>query len=426
MKIKHFSFNKLLYNNRFVMFFSLLLAVVIWFIIAMQFSPQDERIVTNVPVKIEMSNNLDAFDLQIFGKSDFTVDVTVIGKRYVISPNALSADDLIVTANTNYVDSSGKYSLKIEVTKKNPGLEFLVSKISDEYIDVYFDTYKEGEYPLIPEIISSEPIIPEGYYKDAEVLSAKTVTVSGPAAEVNKISRVFARITVDKTITATKTFKAEIVPVGEYGSVLKSLLINNGNADISVTLPVYKIVQLPVAITYKNSPAFFISNPLQYSSRPIKATFGVDEASLEGLDAISIGTIDFSSIKSGINKISIGSSDIKLIRVLDDTSEFIINIDASEFTEKRFSIPPSNIKLINVNQGISETSIVKGITGVTVVGTNNTLELLTPDNIFAEIDMENTLFEGGTITVPARLYIQGYDNCWVYGQYSVNIGVKVS
>lgn len=118
MKNKNFSFSSLFYNNRFVMTFSLATAVVIWLIVAIQFSPQDERVVKDVPVKINMSSNIETFDLQIFGISDFKVDVTVSGKRYIVASNNLSAEDFVVTANTNYVDSAGKYSLKLDVKKK--------------------------------------------------------------------------------------------------------------------------------------------------------------------------------------------------------------------------------------------------------------------------------------------------------------------
>lgn len=423
MKIRNFSFNNLFYNNRFVMAFSLAMAVVVWLIVAIQFSPQDERVVKDVPVKINMSSNIETFDLQIFGISDFKVDVTVSGKRYMVASNSLSADDLIVTANTNYVDSAGKYSLKLDVRKKTSDLDFEILKISNENIEVYFDTYKESEYTLVPETISSGNIIPKGYFKDSEILSAKTVTVSGPATEVNKISKVYARITVDTVLTATKTYKAEIIPLGEYGSVPRYLSINNGNADIAVTLPIYKIAELPVTVTFKNSPPYYLENPLPFSCNPQIATFGVDETVLESMKQASIMTIDFSTIKSGKNIFTVKSNSIENIKAIDNTEEFKVTINAANLTEKKFSLAETNILLQNVNKGNTATLISKSIQNIVVVGNKTTIDTLTADNIFADIDFANIALENGAVKMPARLYVKDHDDCWVYGQYSVEVNI---
>ena len=423
MKIKNFSFNNLFYNNRFVMAFSLVMAVVVWLIVAIQFSPQDERVVMDVPVKIIMSSNIETFDLQIFGIADFKVDVTVTGKRHMVSSNNLSADDFIVTANTNYVDSAGKYSLKLDVRKKTQDSDFEILKISNENIEVYFDSYKESEYTLIPETISSGNIIPKGYFKDSEILSAKTVTVSGPATEVNKISKVYARITVDTVLTATKTYKAEIIPLGEYGSVPRYLSINNGNVDIAVTVPIYKVAELPVTVSFKNSPAYFLENPLQFTCNPQIATFGVDETVLESMKQASIMTIDFSTIKSGKNVFSVKSKVIENIKVVDNTEEFKVTVDAGSLTEKKFSLTETNILLQNINKENTATLISKSIQNVVVVGDKTTIETLTPDNIFADIDFANTVLENGTIKIPAKIYVKDHDDCWIYGQYSVEVNI---
>lgn len=423
MRNRNFSFNNLFYNNRFVMFFSLAAAVIIWLIVAIQFSPQDERVVKDVPVKINMSSNIETFDLQLFGITEFKVDVIVSGKRYIVSSNNLSADDFIVTANTNYVDSAGKYSLKLDVKRKSPDSDFEILKVSSENIEVYFDTFQESEFALEPEIISLGDIIPKGYFRDTEILSAKTVTVSGPATEVNKINKVYARITVDGVLTATKTYKADIIPLAEYGSVPRYLSINNGNADIAVTLPIYKIAELPVTVTYKNSPAYYLANPLLSSFSPSKATFGVDETILEGMKQANIMTVDFSTIKSGKNIFVVKSDSIENIKVIDKTEEFKVTIDASGLTEKKLSVPASNVSLSNINNENMVTLLSANIPNVLVVGNKSVLETISPENVFADIDFSNLVLENGIVKMPARLYLKDRDDCWVYGQYLLEVNV---
>ncbi len=415
------SLNKLFYNNRFVLLFSILLAIIIWLIVALQFSPEVTRVIKDVPVKIESSNNVESFNLQLFGNKDFTVDVTVVGRRYVVSQSILTADDIVATAKTNYVDSAGKYSLSLDVQPKSQSPDYSITNVSNDHIEVYFDEFKEGEYTLIPEIVSDSNIVPEGYFKDQEVLSANTVSISGPATEINKISKVYARTTVEKALTFTKTFETEIIPLGEYGGALRYLTINNGNADITLTIPVYKLKEFPVSITYKNAPAYYLTNPLVYTCNPKVAMFGVNENNINNISEISAGIIDFNALKAGINSITIKSEDIKDAKVMGDIKSFKITIDASDLSERKLSVPLANITTINKNQSNSVNIKSSGISNITVVGKKSIIDSLTADDIFADVDLDNKQLESGSMSVQAKLYVKSHDNCWVYGQYSVDV-----
>ncbi|HRT81928.1 MAG TPA: hypothetical protein P5127_02100, partial [Oscillospiraceae bacterium] len=63
MNSKKISIDKLFYNDRFAIVFSLLLSIAIWLTVAIGFSPLEERVVKDVPVKIESSQSVQAFDL---------------------------------------------------------------------------------------------------------------------------------------------------------------------------------------------------------------------------------------------------------------------------------------------------------------------------------------------------------------------------
>ncbi|MBR0121156.1 MAG: hypothetical protein IJM10_05150, partial [Clostridia bacterium] len=76
-----FSVSKLFFNNKFLAAFSLAAAFIIWLGVAIVFAPEDERIINDVPVKIELSQAMRTYGLKAYGDSDYTVDVTVKGKR---------------------------------------------------------------------------------------------------------------------------------------------------------------------------------------------------------------------------------------------------------------------------------------------------------------------------------------------------------
>ena len=136
-----FSLENLLKNNRFLMFLSFLIALVLWLWVAIDKSPEIQTVITNVPVKINLENSIpQQLGLQIFGKSEFTVDVTVTGKKYILS--SLTADDIIIEANTNYVNSAGVKTLQLKVLPSDDSDDFVITNISSTHIEVFFDTYK--------------------------------------------------------------------------------------------------------------------------------------------------------------------------------------------------------------------------------------------------------------------------------------------
>ena len=206
-----FSFSALIRNNRFLTFVSLVIAFCLWMWVAIEKSPEVTNVITGVPVQINLENSIpEQLGLQIFGESEFTVDVTVKGKKYIVS--SLDANDIDVVANTNYVDSSGTKTLQLKITPKNSSDDFVIASSSATYIEVYFDTYKEIEMALTSNVKSTlDSLVPEDCLLGDVVFSKNTVLISGPATEINRISSVSAEVKVDKVLEKTTTFDPEII-----------------------------------------------------------------------------------------------------------------------------------------------------------------------------------------------------------------------
>jgi hypothetical protein len=384
----------------------------------------EERVVKDVPVKIESSQSVQAFDLKIFGADSFFVDVTVRGKRYLVSQSALNADDIVVTAATNFVDSAGKYSLKLDIKKKNDNADFDIIKTSAEYIDVYYDVYREAEFPLTADIVSESGITPEGYFKDNEILSEKSVVIGGPASEISKVKKVLAQVNLDSKLTSTKTFEAAIVPVDEYHATPRFLVVKSDNEDITVTIPVYKITSMATAVSFKNSPVFYLENTLEYTVTPAKAKFGIEEALIDDMKEVKIGTVDFSLLKPGENVIKFTADDVKDAKVLGDVKEFTVRIRISGVSEKRIGFENTNVSLSRINPSYNVELQSINFTQITLVGPNGTLEKIKPTDIYAEFDFANEALQPGLNKKNGRLYVKGYDDSWVYGTYTADFVIS--
>ena len=83
---RFFNFHKWFSNNKFVACFSLFAAFCIWLWISIDKSPIVENVIVSVPVYIETENSVPSqLGLKVFGNSNYTVDVTVSGKKFVVS-----------------------------------------------------------------------------------------------------------------------------------------------------------------------------------------------------------------------------------------------------------------------------------------------------------------------------------------------------
>lgn len=421
MKIKKLRISALFYDNRFLLVFSVIAAILIWLVVAVEFS-ETTNIIRNVPVKIDYSRIEENMGLEPFGESDFTVDVTVSGKRHIVEDDDL-IDNLVVTANTGYVNSVGTATLNIDVSSSSLRPEYTIDAISLASVDVYFDYPKEAEFIIEAEIEHEGGLVPEGYYVDDLIFpNNNTVKVSGPETEVNKISRIVARAEIKNQLRQSATIDAALVALTKDGNSPKFISFNRQRDVINLTIPVYKKVVLPAVCAFSNKPSDYVEEiPFTVSVSPSSAEFAVAESKAENLECFEIAAIDFSKLSIGENTFTVPAEDINGGKVIDSTESFTVTVTVGGMSSKAVGVP-SQVNFINVPDGITAELIELSTEQLTVIGPSASLEALTAENIVLEVDLsvlpDNTL---GTVVVPVTMV----DNdCWAYGEYTAKIMIK--
>lgn len=421
MKKKKIDFHQLFNDNRFVVVFSVILAFAVWVTVSMTAGADIEKTIRGVPVDLNVSEDSvpSRLGLQVFGEHQYQVDVTVKGKNYVVSK--LTAEDFKISAQTKYVSSSGKQELNLIAEPADSGrTDFTIQSLSENSVQVYFDTYKEAEFTLVSEIKAENGVIPsDEYIQEPEILSTNTVKISGPTTEMNKIKKVVAHIQLDNPITTTQTFDAVIIPRGEYDSTLQYLTINGRNTNVTITIPILKVKTLPVSVTFINAPPYFISNPLPFTCSPSSVKIAAAESVIDDMKSVSVGTIDFSKLGALNNQFTFDPSSLKNIVVMDDVSKFKVSVDASNMTSADFNVPKENISISNVPSGFSASVVQANIPSVSIVGSSASLSGLSDNDIYAEIDFTNLSPIVGTRKVSARVYVKGKEDAWACGDYEV-------
>ncbi len=422
MKTGKITLNNLFNNDKFVLIFSIVTAIIIWTLVAINVSPETERVVPNVKVTVETKNSVPTqLGLKVFGETDFYVDVTVVGKKYLVSQSALSADDITVSAITEDVTTAGIHRLDLKATSTS-GNDFEIVRLSKPTVEVYFDIEKSQEFSISPDIVKEGDFeLTEKDFKiGTPLLSVSTITINGPATEISKIKSVIARASISSTLLSTTTLVSELHILDENDLENFKYLSANLTGDISMTLPVYGVKNLPVEVVFKNATSYYLSNPLKYTATPARDKFDVSVEEYEAKKTAIVGSIDFKDISIENNKFSFPTEKLTDIAYSSmNVKSFLIEIDMSNMEQRTFTLPAKNIKIIN-NVNENPVTIESGNIIVTIVGPAETIELLKGDSIFAEVDLKSQELESGTHSFDARVYTSN-TTCWAYGKYTCEI-----
>lgn len=426
MKLKKLSLRQLFSNTKFLVVFSILVAFIFWIVVALEYAPVIENEIKDIPVKIDMNNSVpDKLGLQIFGQSDYTINVTVRGNRYIVGGDLLTADDFEATAQTAYVDSAGKHSLVVKVTAKDANADYEIISKSTDYIEVYFDKYAEKEVEVTPRIISElDDYTADDYMFDkADIIyETKTVKVSGAQTEVNSITAAYANIPIEKKLTQSETIDASVVL--SNGSDLDSKYVKiNGESRLTVpvTLPVYKMQTSAVSVSFKNTPSDYINSPLLYSISPSRVRVAVLQNGSDTTNSLEIGTIDFANITPSNNSFTFLASNVKTAKFLDGTTSFSVEVNTDGLSTKKLE-PNINSIMITGGSGVSAGNVdLSSIGSVTVVGTQTALASVNANMLEVNINLTNIKLEEGENTVPVTVTLKNSKNCWVSGSYSAVI-----
>ena len=147
-KNKKSSIEGLFYNNKFLMVFSIVVAIILWATVKINYSADTTRTVSDL--KISLANTVSqAEDIEVFfGSEDLLAEVEVSGKAYNINQHALTKDDIIVEAIGTYVDTAGYkvLTLTAKIAETSAASDVKITKITPSSITVYFDRKTTGTF----------------------------------------------------------------------------------------------------------------------------------------------------------------------------------------------------------------------------------------------------------------------------------------
>ncbi len=420
MERKKQRISDLFYDNRFLMVFSVLFAVIAWLIVATEFA-ETQNTISNVPVQINYSSiNNNYGGLRPFLDKEYTVDVTISGKRYIVESDDIK-DDILVVADTSLVNSVGEFPLTLSVTSKSVRPEYEFVSISPQITDkITFDYLREQEFKIVPEIDFANNAVREGYHLgEISVSDVSSVKVSGPETAVRKVIGVYARAEHDGDLRQSTSVEATLVAVDKNGNPVQGVNFNRTSSLVNIKVPVYSEQILPIVCSFSNIPSEYIGNiPFEYSVSPSSAKFGIFEGETEK-ENIELSTkIDFKRLHVGENKIPVKAVPNEFTGgiLLDETvEEIIITVNVSDVVSRKLAALPENVKIENLPEGITADFSQFQFAEVTIIGPREYVEKINSENLIliADFGVYDEI-ESDVLAVPVRLS-DGY--CWSSGDY---------
>lgn len=410
----------LFYDNRFLLVFSVLFAVIAWLIVATEFA-ETQNTISNVPVQINYSNiNNNLGGLQPFLDKEYTVDVTISGKRYIVESDEIE-DDILVIADTSLVNSVGDFQLNLSVTSKSVRPEYEFVSVSPQITEkITFDYLREEEFKIEPELTFTNNAVRDGYHLgEITVSDVSTVKVSGPETAVKKVTGVVARAEHNGDLRQSTSVEASLVAVDKNGNAVNGVSFNRTSTKVNVKVPVYLIATLPVTCSFSNIPSEYIGNiPFEYSVSPVSASFGIFDGD-EEKDSMELATkIDFTKLNNGENifTVKVNANEFSGGVLLDENiTEFVVTVKVAGYSNKNFKASPDNIKLENLPNGVNAEFAEFQFSELTVIGPEEKIALLNDENLVLIADFgEYDEIESQTLVVPVRVS-DGY--CWSFGEY---------
>ena len=417
MKKKKLSLNKLFQNNKFLIILSLVISPITWVYMSMGTTNDTSVTISNIPIQIELPDQLVNNGLQVFSDTEQTATVTVTGSRSVLG--SISTKDITVTAATNGIDSAGTYQISLSAVKTNPSANFqIISTVTPSNVNVIVDYLRETSFPIQENVVYK---VADGYYASTS-LASKNITISGPQTEIAKIAKVSASAELDGILDDSASATADILLYDKSGNRISTDLLKMEFGTVEASISVLPEKTVKVVPEFMNKPEGLNLGDDMLSVEPSEILLAGPKKVLDNTKSIKLESIDFATLSNkryeyndqGINI----PTDCK--NISNSTAAKVV-LDLSSLSKKTYTVDSFKVSGLSseYKADVTQTNM-----SVTVIGSKKELENLKSSDIECIIDTSDQSGTVGSVQMPVTFKLKGTSTCWVSGSYKANITIS--
>ena len=397
---------------------SLLIAIVFWLYVDDVQGSKISETYYRIPIEfIGAEDTLPNRGLMLTEGEDITIDLKLSGPRILIS--GLDKSDIRIQVDLTNISAVGTYTLNYEILFPD---NVDRSRISREYASRSMVTVKiEDLYTkTVPVEVSVSGEVADGYIYMAErlVLDPANLVVSGREKDVEKVAA--ARIKLDLTgATSSISRKFDYELLDAEGNVIEAEGIRLSDNQIQVDAPVYLVKTLNLTVKFKESPGSNLED-VDWKLEQNTVEVAGEAASLENKEDILLGEIDLSSLLSDTEMVLDISLPAGTVNLSGYTTTTLTITFSDNLATKALSV--SNISAVGLSEGQSFDRLTSSVE-VMLRGPADEVEQVTAEDVRVVVDLEEYT-SNGTYSVPAMVFVDGYDNVGAIGSCSVACKIK--
>ena len=348
---------KLLYDKRFTVPFSIVAAFVMWLIIMISQNPVREQTFSDIAVNVPIENSY-ASKQGLSIVSDIATQkfsVVLSGPNYIVS--SVKPEDFLLTAAVEEVNAAGTYSLEIVPSQNSSKSGYTFVSVTPSTIEVTFDYIDTKEFEVTAPIdgfsaadglIASDPVVTNA---ENEIL-----TLTGPRSVLERITKVEAFAKTTDKLKESKTYDAALILYNEENKVIYKFdtdgKIYDGNdvaveststylspsfTSTKVTAPILKKKSVPLKATFSDRPEGVIDSMFVYTTEPATVTIIGAPENVDKIEQVYLTPISYKVISPRNNVFEVKTvtadgisleKEIEKVKVTVDYAETIKNIRA--------------------------------------------------------------------------------------------------
>ena len=402
-------------NSKWVfVLISVFLAVIFWMYVRNDLDPPGSRTIYNVPVTLTGETILESQGLTITAVSDTAVDLKITAPISIL--NKLSNRNLSVTVNVSQC-TEGEQILQYDVNWPRDVSTAEITKESQEpaAITVMVARLYSKTFEIQPVLKAS---IAPGYQAGQITISPETVTISGSEEAVSRVAKVEA-VLEGEELNTRFSGNVPLVLLDAEGNELTDLEINMDTDTTYVTMPVYVVKEVKLTVDYTPGGGATGEDVTSAIIFPDSITIAGSEEDVSKVEEISLGSIDLSKVV-GTNSFTLPIELDSSLENVSGITEAVVTVTISGLSTRTFNV--TNIDYDNAPEGY-HVEVATEFCSVVVRGSEERLEDISASQLRIVADLSNVMTVG-SVSVPARVYLDYNSEVGVIGEYSVVVNIS--
>ena len=402
-------------NSKWVfVLISVFLAVIFWMYVRNDLDPPGSRTIYNVPVTLTGETILESQGLTITAVSDTAVDLKITAPISIL--NKLSNRNLSVTVNVSQC-TEGEQILQYDVNWPRDVSTAEITKESQEpaAITVMVARLYSKTFEIQPVLKAS---ITPGYQAGQITISPETVTIRGSEEAVSRVAKVEA-VLEGEELNTRFSGNVPLVLLDAEGNELTDLEINMDTDTTYVTMPVYVVKEVKLTVDYTPGGGATGEDVTSAIIFPDSITIAGSEEDVSKVEEISLGSIDLSKVV-GTNSFTLPIELDSSLENVSGITEAVVTVTISGLSTRTFNV--TNLDYDNAPEG-DHVEVATESCSVVVRGSEERLEDISASQLRIVADLSNVMTVG-SVSVPARVYLDYNSEVGVIGEYSVVVNIS--